>query len=438
MRRLVLVLLIAAPLLCQEPRQMLRSRVDPEGPVMVGQPVRLTVDVLVTTWLTGAPEFPRLEIPGAVAVLPEERPANLTEQIEGQSWYGVSRSYLIYPQEARAYETPAAEVLVKFGGGPGSPARLPIPPRSFRATIPAEAASLGYFIPTTRFRMVQRLDPEASELKVGDSIRRTVEMTADGTFAMFLPPVDFGGAEGLAVYADAPVVEDLGGDREGFQGGRRIQSAAYVVETEGKYALPGFSVSWWDLNAGALREAAVPAIEFTAAPNPDYRPEIAVPVEAEEPVEEAPQRSLLDVVREWSVPVTAGLAAVLALAFLAPKAVRRIRERAHERRLRHATSEAAAFEELAKACGVNDRMATIRLLYVWLDRFQTGPGPATVERLLERANSPELTRRVDELFDGTPGWSGSGLIEHLRIARHALPSPERRAGGRALPKLNPV
>ena len=69
---------------------------------MVGQPVRLTVDVLVTTWLTGAPEFPDLELPGAIVVLPEERALNLSEDFEGGRWFGLSRSYLIYPVRTAA------------------------------------------------------------------------------------------------------------------------------------------------------------------------------------------------------------------------------------------------------------------------------------------------------------------------------------------------
>ena len=94
---------------------------------MVGQPVRLTVEVLVTTWLTGAPEFPDLELPGAIVVRPEERALNLTVDFEGARWFGVARSYLIYPQEPREFATPAAEVVVKYGGGTRPSVQLAIP-----------------------------------------------------------------------------------------------------------------------------------------------------------------------------------------------------------------------------------------------------------------------------------------------------------------------
>ena len=58
-------------------------RLEPKGVVVVGQPVTLSVDVLVPTWFTRAPVYPALEIPGAIAVLSDARPVNLSERIAG-------------------------------------------------------------------------------------------------------------------------------------------------------------------------------------------------------------------------------------------------------------------------------------------------------------------------------------------------------------------
>ena len=71
-----------------------RVRLDPAGPVVTGQAVRLVVDVLVTTWLTGQPELPPLDVPGAVVAPSSEQTVNLTQQIDGTTWFGVSQNWL--------------------------------------------------------------------------------------------------------------------------------------------------------------------------------------------------------------------------------------------------------------------------------------------------------------------------------------------------------
>ena len=187
---LMLVLLGVNAQAQDEPQAMLRTRLEPAGPVLVGQPVRLHVDVLVTTWLTGSPEYPLFELEGALVVLPEERPVNLTENIEGNTWFGLRRSYLIYPQEPREYQIPSNTVIVRYGQA-SEPASLRLEQHTFNARIPDEAQGLGYFIATTGFRLEQELNPKPESLKAGDSIRRTITMYADGTLSMFLPPVRF-------------------------------------------------------------------------------------------------------------------------------------------------------------------------------------------------------------------------------------------------------
>ena len=102
-------------------------------------------------------------------------------------------------------------------------------------------------------------------------------VTPDDVRAMFLPPIHFAEVESLAVYQNAPKVENISRDREGFIAGRRIDSATYVVQKSEQYELPAVTVQWWDLRLGKLCEHRVSPVAFDAAPNPNYRPEIAPP-----------------------------------------------------------------------------------------------------------------------------------------------------------------
>ena len=438
--RWALGLLGVAAALCQaEPLVRVRARLEPPGPVIVGQPVRLTVDVLVTTWFTGAPAYPELEMPDAIVVLPEERPLNINEDFEGERWFGLSRSYLIYPLKPGEYSTPPAEIVVHYGGGEKSPARVAISEQRFSATVPPEAAGLDYFIPTQGLRIEQEIEPEGGELKVGDVVRRTVRVTAEGTFAMLLPPVEFEAAPGLAVYPDPPRIEELGGDRAGFQGGRRTDSAAYVIEEEGEYELPTIRISWWALGEGRLRESAVPAARFRAAPNPAYGAEIEPPAEEAE-IEEAPAGpGWRQAAGRWAGPLGVILAAGGLVYLLLRRLVPKLRRRIRERREAYRRSEAAAFRELKRACRGGSAEDCLRSLYRWVDRVFGPSGTATVQELAERAGSPEFLRRTLPLLQQDPEWDRRAWLASAREVRRKLRRRERaRVQGMELPPLNPT
>jgi hypothetical protein len=56
---------------------VIRAKLVPATNVLVGQPVRLEVEVLVPNYFTGAPEFPQFELDGAIVTLSDDRPEHL-------------------------------------------------------------------------------------------------------------------------------------------------------------------------------------------------------------------------------------------------------------------------------------------------------------------------------------------------------------------------
>jgi hypothetical protein len=425
-----------------DPRAILRTRLEPAGPVLVGQPVRLHVEVLVTTWLTRAPIFPDFEMGGALVVLPDERSRNLTERIDGQSWFGVSRSYLIYAQEPREYQIPPVEMAVL----PGQ-AEAPVPLRfeqlSFRAQVPAEAQGLGYFIATNDLQIRQELDRDVKDLKVGDSLRRTITMFASQTFAMFLPPVEFEEIEGLAVYPDPPQIQDRSADRVGFQGGERIDSATYVIQEEGEYELAPFEIYWWDLSAGRMRKAGIPAVTFSAALNPAYVPEIPLP--EEEGVEEVvpEEESWFDLARQKVGPL-ALVALILAVVVpLLHRLIGNIRIGMAERRNAYLKSEAAAFDLVKAAARKGDGGELIRSLYQWIDRFLPGDGITTLGSL--SGKDSQLDEQLAAICTGRYSGRGnnkrvnSDLVKRLARLRVSMNRSDRLSSEieNRLPDLNP-
>lgn len=428
---LVMPLVAAAQ---DEPEPRARARVDVEGPVTVGQPVRIVVEVLVPSYFTGAPRFPELDIAGALTIF-EPRGANFTEREGRTTWAGQRRSYTVYPQRAGQYDVDGITVDVAyFAAGRGRiTASVSTDAVRFSAEVPAEAEGLGYFIATTGLALEQSLEPQPETLQVGEAFTRQITVTVQNAFAMVIPPLGLAGLDGLAAYPEPPVVADEGGERGEAISGRRVETVTYVAREAGSYALPPVELAWWDVGAGALRRATVPAVVFQVLPG-EASVEFALGSDDDEEAEaagqgdESEQFSLSALLRRWAVPP----AVVLCVGLVLRRAARatgfsfgqmKARWQAREQ------SEGAYFRRFRRAASSGDPRATARTLAAWLDRRHTGPGAATFRAFAANAADPELAREAAKLdaalfvANPTPGsWSGRPLAERVGRARR------RRAG----------
>ena len=281
MRRIAFLFVLGIGVASAQPKPVLRIAVTPPTGVIVGQPVKISVDVLAPNFLTDAPELPQLEIPNAITVLSDEAAQNLTETINGTSYAGVRKTYRVYPQRPGRFEIPTAEVKIKYAAVPPNSveATLPLPAASFQAMLPPEAEGLDYFLPATELRIEQTFDRKFKDLKVGDTLRRTITIIAVKTQAMMIPPIYFEAQKGIREYTAEPEVTDQKSDHGEFLQGQRTEHVTYQILKPGDYVLPEIQVTWWDLQTSKLRVARLPAIHFTAAPNLDYVPELTPEVE---------------------------------------------------------------------------------------------------------------------------------------------------------------
>jgi hypothetical protein len=74
----------------------------PQGEIIVGQPMALSLKLLVPTWMPKPPVWPNFEVPSLLVRLPEGASTSISESIEGETWAGISRTYQLYPLEAGA------------------------------------------------------------------------------------------------------------------------------------------------------------------------------------------------------------------------------------------------------------------------------------------------------------------------------------------------
>ncbi len=424
------LLVAAAPLQARgEDQPLVRARVEPRV-VMVGAPATLTVDVLVPTWMTAAPQFPEIEIRDAVVIFLERDGHNLSERLDGESWAGLRREYRIYPIRPQPFTISGFEVVITYAidARPSRPTPVTIPAVSFRATVPDEAAGLDYFFSASAFNLESSFDRPLKDIEVGEAVTRTITLTADDSFSMMLPTLEPPSVDGIAVYPDPPVLSDTGGERGEARIAHRTETVSYVFREEGRYELPAIDIPWWDSHSSRLRTASLPGVELEVAANPGLAEEIPLPPEeiaAETAGAEVTPR-WRESLKRWALPIIL----VATLAWVAARWIRGalpgLRASLDERRRRREESEASYFKRFKKACRTGDPATILRGLMSWLDRFTPPPGPATLEDFVEDSRDPELAEQARLLSDAvytdgdgprTTEQSPSGRAFYRRVAR---------------------
>lgn len=411
-------------------RPIVRAHLEPAKGVMVGQPVHLIITVLVPNFFTGAVDLPEFELENAIIVMPQDRTEHSSEQVGGVTYAGITQTYTIYPQQPGEFRLPPAQITVPYAENPPKTtvAHLSLPSLVFDADVPAAAKGLDYFLPTTSLTVQQRWSSPLKGLRAGDTIERTVVVTAARTQAMLIPPLPFAAPDGIRVYPEQPDVHDQKTDRGDFVYGRRTQSAKYLIEKPGDYMLPAVQLKWWNITAGRMATASLPAVHFTATANPGYVPEL--PPEAEATPAAAPLHvSFWSRYKIWFTLIAPVVLGLLAFAWLCwrylPPLLRQLKR--WNKRRQH--SEPAYFRRLERACRDHHAMETYTALLSWLQVAHPG---TSLEDFLRQAPDPRLRAEVERLGESLFGSQTAGEWRGLRCSRPCATMEESRCHKLAL------
>lgn len=401
---------------------IVQAHLEPSHGLLVGQPVRMVVTVYVPNYFTGSPDFPEFEIENAIVVLPQDRPQNSNKQIGAVRYAGITQTYVIYPQQAGDFHLPREQVTVPYALAPpkSTIAHVPLPAMAFHADVPVAARDLDYFLPTTALTMQQKWSSPMKNLRVGDTIERTVTVTATKMQSMLIPPLPLDAPSGIRVYPEEPIVHDQKTDRGDFVYGRRTQTAKYVIQKEGDYTLPPIELKWWNLSSHRLVTATLPAVHFIAAANTNYVTEL--PPESEPaPVTPAGHKNLW---KQYRLRILITSLCCIAVALLLtmiwywlPRGRRMLQ--AWQDRRRH--SEATYFHNLQRACTQNNAAES----YVWLLKWIAVAYPGvSFQQALRRADNPALTSNTNDLGESLfaertrdYSWNGKRFAALLREQR---------------------
>ncbi len=194
----------------------------------------------------------------------------LSRDIGGRRYKVIERRYLVIPERAGALSIPGARFTGRttsslfddmWGGGGAEThavrsASIPLQVRP----IPADAPQPWLPLRGLTLRAVEA----SSRARVGESTALDVELVADGATRTQLPELTLPALSGAQVFPEPVRVEERFVDGRPQTTLRRRFSI--VPERVGTLQVPGPRVTWWDAQAGQVREATIPAQTITVAP----------------------------------------------------------------------------------------------------------------------------------------------------------------------------
>jgi hypothetical protein len=438
----IVLLLLAGVAMADEqapppaPRMQVRVHQEPAGALVEGETARIVVDMLTPDFFTDAPVLPVPHVEGVYLALSDETPGHVVDTIDGATWSGVSRTYLVTPLISGKAEIPSFEVAARIGPQ-GTAVTVQTTPLTMRVQALVLPKGVTEALIASSVKITQTVLPQDDGLRVGDSVTRRVEITAEGAPAMLLPPVDFAPVRGLGLYPSPPVTRDVVGNQGGFVGGSRVDSASYVIQKRGRYTLPPVTVRWLDSRTHAWQVSEVPAVRFHAWWGAPARPRFALPGQGVMP------RLIGFFSSDLGIAII--LLAVLAwLAWRFRARLQRWRQGFLAWRYRRRHSEAAAFAALRRQRHATSAAPLHAAADAWVRRSAGEGAPSSVEAWCRRYGDATLQAQWTALDTalygaGAGSWSAGALIDGLAAARRRWKHEHRRhRRGIVLPPLNPV
>lgn len=413
---MIFLCLTALPAWAQEPRISMRL----EAPdTIVGQPLRLEVEILVPTWMLKPPVYPGIDVPGVMVRLPAKSTSATSKRIDGATWAGVRRVYMLYPLQAGAFSIPAQSFVLTYADpetNAPKTAGFSSPSIRFDAVVPPGAEALNPPLIARGLELSQDIDG-AGSLSPGDAVIRIITARIKGTTAILIPPLTGPVPDGaIKAYLQDPVVSDT--EDGGSLSGSRSETVTYLAQAPGRSELPAVRIRWFDLEAGKLRIETLPSVSLL--------------VEASD----AAANGGAGLPRDWSSGVALGLGAVLLLAATAFRRRSMLRSKTAARYRQWLASEQHAHLIVLRAIRQRDHRALYQALHVWQQRAGSRQPPLEfLEAELAGLGFMHASRPL------VSGQADKAAWHRLRLAYLTLRklcvkgrNPEAPAG---LPPLNP-
>jgi hypothetical protein len=310
---------------------------------------------------------------------------------------------------------------------------------------PADAPAL--WLPASQLHIEQSWSGEPTALTVGDSITRTITVTAKGLLPNQLPPHTFAAVDGLKFYPDKGSADSQQSD-EGFIA-QRNDSTAIIATRPGSFTLPPIDIVWWDVNAKQFKTASLPATTLTVtsasdSSNPGSHASTPNALDFSQAQTNTPATDDVKTVVQYQQHpgwiIASGffaLAWLITLLLYWRRQPRQVENTNRSEASEHNVSESALWRELQQALQGNQAKASAPLIISWAKARWPQAQLQSLQALAEFCQQEHLSDTLAELdralYSGEEqAWQGERLLKALSEQR------KTSAGKTAAPALKPL
>lgn len=449
----------------------MESRLD-KGEVFVQGQALLTVQIFHSVPLYSDREISELEIADAI-VKPVGKPRSFDRIINGKRFSVIELQYAIFPQKSGEITIPqqtftATKVFRQqpfdrfFNSTLGKPVQVNTAPINLMVlAAPSDYPKHQPWLPASDITLKEKWSGEREQLQVGDSITRTITITADGMSAAQLPPLPSLNMPGLKTYPDQTKTENQA-TANGIVG-RRQESVALVPTKPGTYNLPAVKYTWFDTAQQRTRTAKLPArtLKVIAAPGSQTT--------TEQPASTNPATSTSTQINDSNTaqsqlpndhsspdtidqPQATGwmwLSLLFALLWICTLILWWFKAKVAVRNIDSALTvnhkndtESSAFKALKNACQQQDYPTLCQNFIAWSQLHLKAPQAATLVNCLHLWHDEKLKQLFNRLQQSRYGKSNSAedpsqLYDQLLLQIKQLRSNPPQQEGNILPSLYP-
>lgn len=346
---------------------------------------------------------------------------------DGQRYRVVERRYAIYPQSPGALTIDPIRFEGQTRSNRGQLVFLRDSAQLFDIPVnaPPDQFSGDVWLPTRELTLSERGLDNITEVSIGQSMTRTIALTADGLPANALPPLTPTIPDGLRSYPEQPETETTISNET--LTGSLTQTTALVGVEAGTFTIPEVRVPWWDTEADQERVAVIPARTLTVLPavgSQPVAPSSAQPQAVEAEVATPPQNDPEEDQRNYWPWITALLAAgwVITLLLWRRQGKRAVADKGGPQSP-FAATEKDLFETLVRAADKGQADA-LDLLPRWMSARYPGEVFNSTSDALRKAGDPELKAQINRLqnrlfgagqqHNESSSWDGRELVARLR------------------------
>jgi hypothetical protein len=184
-----------------------------------------------------------LEVPGVVVESLGDN--SFQRQLNGKNYLVTELKYALFPQKSGTLTIPSLSFSGRERTTRLSMATVRLRTQELSVTVKPIPASYpdAAWLPSKQLDIDEIWSVAPDSLSLGESVTRTITLTAQGISGTQLPSLELEATAGIKVYQDQPKAQSLT-DERGTKG-LAVSSAALLVVAAGDYQLPAVRIPWW-------------------------------------------------------------------------------------------------------------------------------------------------------------------------------------------------